>query len=432
MFIRYLIMSSASLAVLASGAASAETLHEALTSAHLNNPQLAAQRQETAVAQEQLEQARAQRRPTVNLSGTAGYESVDSNRPFGVTVGDRPVATAQLESVMPVYTGGRISAGIDQAKANIGAANSALESVNQDLILEVVTAYVDVRRDRETIRIRENSVALLQEQVRSATDRFDVGEVTRTDVAQSEARLEGAKAALAGANATLEGTRAAYAFLVGFEAGDLAPPPAVPTLPLTFEDAMATALSESPDIEAALFRERAATEGIRSARSALRPSVSIVGSATAQETYDDNYRDTVVAATARATVPLYQGGLTNSQVRSAKLRREQARYQTENARRQIRAQIAQSWYGNIAANRSIEASTRQVEAAAIAYEGAQAELSVGVRTTLEVLDQEQQLLEARLNLIQAERDAYIAAHQLLRAMGVLNVSNLALPGEVQP
>ncbi|MBR9835332.1 MAG: TolC family outer membrane protein [Alphaproteobacteria bacterium] len=414
--------------LLAPGSASADTLNEALAIAYQNNPQLAAQKQETAVAQEQLEQARSARRPTVNLSSSIGYESIDTNRPISFTAGDRPVATARLQSEMPIYTSGRISAGIDQAKANIGAVDSAYDSASQDLILQVVTAYVDVRSDRETVRIRESSVALLTEQVRAARDRFDVGEVTRTDVAQAEARLEGALAALAGANAALEGTRAVYAFLVGKEAGELEPPPPAPLLPASFDEALDSAMRNNPDIQASRFREEAASEGVRAARGASGPSVSLVGTASAQETYDDNYRDTEITAVARATIPLYQGGLVDSQVRAARLRRDQARFQTDNLQRQVRANVAQAWFANIAAKSSIEASLRQVEAAEIAYEGAKEELAVGVRTTLDVLDQEQQLLEARLNLIQSERDAYVAAHQLLRAMGGLSVQNLAFPG----
>ena len=423
---RRLAVSGFILAIALAGQASGETLQDAVQTAYMNNPQLEAQRQQAAVAHEQLAQARSQRRPTVTLSGSLGYESVDTNRIFTTAIGDRPVASAQLETVLPVYTGGRIKSGIRQAEAGIGVANAQLEGVSQDLILQVITSYVDVLRDRETVLIRQNSVDLLLEQVRAAQDRFDVGVVTRTDVAQSEARLEGSKAALASAEANAEGTMAAYAFLVGVEAGNLAPPPPAPTLPGTLEEATDIALGQSPDIEASRFNERAASEAVKTAYGALKPTVSIVGAASVQETYDNNFRDTSVSATARATIPLFQGGLIRSQVRSAKLRREQARLQTDNAERQIRAQVAQAWYGNIAANRAIDASARQVEAAEIAYEGAQAELAVGVRTTLDVLDQEQQLLEARLNLIQSERNAYVAAHQLLRAMGALDIERLDL------
>ncbi len=404
------------------GMAHAETLEDAISDGYANNPGLEAQRQEADVAQEQLQQARSQRRPTVNLSGSLGYESVDSNRPFASesgSIGDRPVAQAGLESVLPIYTGGRVSAGIRQAKAGIGAADAALEGARQDLMLDIVTAYVDVLRDRETIRIRLNSIDLLTEQVRASQDRFDVGEVTRTDIAQSEARLEGGRAALAAGEATLQGSLAAFEFLVGRPAGDLAPVPDAPALPETLETAIESAMLNNPTLATLRFNEQAAAEAVEQARSELRPQVAIVGAATVQETYDERFQDTSVSATARATVPLYQGGLVQSRVRSAKLKRQQSRLQIDNAERQIRAQVARAWFGAIAANQAIIASQRQVEAAEIAYEGAQAELSVGTRTTLDVLDQEQQLLEARLNLIEAERDTYVSAHQLLRAMGVL-------------
>lgn len=423
--------------------ASADTLNDAVETAFASNPGLQAQRQATQVAQEDLVQARAARRPFVELSGSAGYETTDSNRAFSeFSSGDFPTASAQLQASLPLYTGGQITAGIRGAEAGIGAADAQFEGIRQDLILQIVTAYVDVQTDREALLIRENSVGLLREQVRASQDRFDVGEVTRTDVAQSEARLEGSLAALAGSQATLEGSMAIYQLLVGAEPGDLAPVPPSPALPVSFDDALQMAIANSPDLEALRHSERAAEQAVRAAQGMLKPSVSIVGTASAQETYGidgatnpltqsalpDSYRDTSVSLMAQGSVPLYQGGANSSAVRSARLQREQARFQILDAERQIQARVAQAWYGNIAANRSIAASERQVEAAQIAYDGAQAELAVGVRTTLDVLDQEQQLLEARLNKVQAERDAYVAAHQLLRAMGVLTVGGLSFDG----
>ena len=413
-------------AIALSGPLSAETLQDAIQTAYLNNPQLEAQRRTSDVAQEQLAQAKAQWRPNVSASASFGYESVDSTRAFSANLGDRPVSTAQLQATLPVYAGGRIKSGIRSAKAGIGQANAQLEGTSQDLILQVITSYVDVIRDRETVKIRENSVGLLEEQVRASRDRFEVGEVTRTDVAQSEARLEGSKAALAGAEAQLEASLALYAFLIGAEADMLVSPPAAPVLPGSVEEAISVGLSQNPDLLASVFGERVATEGVKSAYGSLRPTVSIVASASQQETYVDSFRDTNLSATAQASVPLFQGGFIRSQVRSAKIQRDQAKLLTDNIERQIRAQVAQGWFRHIAALRAIEASERQVEAAEIAYDGAKEELAVGVRTTLDVLDQEQQLLEARLNLIQSERDAYVAAHQLLRAMGALTLQRLNL------
>jgi outer membrane protein len=326
---------------------------------------------------------------------------------------------------MPLYTGGRIDAGIRQAEAGISASEAQLSAAVQTLMLDVVTAYSDVLRDRETIKIRENSVALLSEQVRAAKDRFDVGVVTRTDVAQAEARLEGAVAGLSGAEAQLEASEAGYEFLVGQPAGALAPLPETPVLPETFDAALAIAIAENPDLLALRDNERVAREAVEAARGEMRPSVSIVGTAGYQENFEDNFEDTSVAALAQATIPLYQGGRVSSSVRQAKLQASQARLQTQNAERQVRAQVAQSWFATLAAERAIIASERQVEAAEIAYEGAKEELAVGVRTTLDVLDQEQQLLEARLGLITARRDFYVASYQLLRSMGRLGYETVA-------
>ncbi|MEM1088114.1 MAG: TolC family protein, partial [Pseudomonadota bacterium] len=218
--------------------AQAETLQQAIEAAYLQNPQIKAQRRQTAHAQEDLAQARAGWRPTVTASASFGYESLDTNRAFAFNIGDRPFTSAQLEAVQPLYAGGRINSGIRQARAGIGTANAQLAGTEQDLLLQVITVYIDVLRDRETIAIRQNSVDLLAEQLRAARDRFDVGVVTRTDVAQAEARFEGGKAALASAVAALEGSEAGYAFLIGSPATGLQAVPPAPSLPETVEDAI--------------------------------------------------------------------------------------------------------------------------------------------------------------------------------------------------
>lgn len=416
-----LLASVLGMCLVVAGHASADTLGDALAAALATNPQLNVQEFQTQLAEESLRQARAQGRTSVNVGGSAGYEYNDTNAAFSFNTGERPLVSAQIQAVKPIYTGGRVSAGVRQAKAGIDAADADLSAARQDLFLQVVTAYVDVRRDREAVDIRENNVAVTGEQVRAASDRFDVGVVTRTDVALSEARLEGARAALAGAEAAEEASVAQYVLLTGLIPVDLSPPPPLPPLPANLEDAIALSLDNNPDIASARFSERAANEAIEVARSQLRPQISIVGTAGAQESFGtDSRRDTNVSAVAQGSIPLFSGGLINSQIRAAKLQRRQARARIDILERQARAQVAASWFGFKAAERSIEASERQVEAAEIAYDGAKEELAVGVRTTLDVLDQEQQLFEARLAVIQAERDAYVAAHQLLRAMGALD------------
>lgn len=416
------LLFGASLYSLVLGApAHGETLQEAVAAAFTTNPQLEIERYRTDIARENLDLARSAGLPQVTVSGSGGYEYVDTNSVINFGTGDRPIASAQVQAIQPLYLGGRIGAGIRQAKAGISSADQTFDAARQDLILDVVTAYVDVRRDRETVAIRKNNVDVTGEQVRAAEDRFEVGVVTRTDVAQAQARLEGARAALAGAEAALQGSEAFYEFLTGQKPGDLPPPPPFPPLPVDVETAFADAEANNPSILAAREDLKAAGAGVDVARADGRPQISVVGTAGLQETWGDaSRRDTNVSAVAQGRIPLFTGGAVKAQVNSAKLQREQARRRVDAFETQVRAQVAQSWYSYSAANRAIEASRRQVEAAEIAYEGAKEELAVGVRTTLDVLDQEQQLFEARLALVGAERDAYVAAHQLLRATGGLD------------
>ena len=416
-----LLLGTSLLSLFFASPALAETLPDAIASAFATNPQLEIERYRTDIARQNLEVARGAGRPTVNLSASGGYEYIDTTSPFAFGLGDRPIASAQLQAVQPIYTGGKISAGIRQAQAGISSADLGFSAARQDLILQVVTAYMDVVRDREAVRIRQNNVDVTGEQVRAAQDRFEVGVVTRTDVAQAQARLEGARAALAGAEATLQGSEANYQYLTGLQAGDLAPPPPVPPLPGSLEDALATATRDNPSIASAREDLRAAQAAVDSARADGRPQISVVGTAAVQETFGDaNQRDTSVSALAQARVPLLSGGVIKAQTEGAKLRREQARRVVDNLETQVRAQVTQAWYSYDAALRAIEASRRQVEASEIAYEGAKEELAVGVRSTLDTLDQEQQLFDARLALVAAERDAYVAAHNLLRATGALD------------
>ena len=395
---RKLVLLTALIGVSLTFEASGETLREALLAAETSNPQIGVQRAQQGISQEQLRSARGAWHPNVEFTGSISTERIDTTREFFLNVGNQNIASAQLLAVQPLYAGGRINAGIREARAGIGATDAQLEAVQQDIYLQTVTAYVDVRQDREAIKIQESSVELLSEQFRAAQDRFEVGEITRTDVALAEARLEGARASLSAAQAQAEASQANYRNIVGFEPGDLAPPPPVSPLPQSFDAALERALANSPDIRVTQFAEAAAEQRVATARSRLRPELNFVATAGVQETIDQ-FQDTSVSAAAQARIPLYQGGIARSQVRSAKLEVAQARLNIEAQRRIVIAQVSQFWYAYSAALVGIEASERQVAAAQIAYEGGIEELAVGVRTTLDVLDQEQDLLEARLGLV---------------------------------
>lgn len=428
------LLASACMVALAAGGAWADTLQDALWATENTNPQLDSQREQMKISKEQLAQAKGARLPNVEVNGQYGPETIQTNRSLVLDQGGRQIASTSLQAVQPLYAGGRILAGIREARAGIGVSRAQLEMARQDTFLNVITAYVDVRQARETIRIRQSSVDLLSEQVQAAKDRFEVGEITRTDVAQAEARLESANANLAAAQAQLEGNEANYRFLVGLEPGELAPPPPLDNLPASFEEALAIAYENNPDIEAAKYNERAAEQRVETAKSRLRPELNLVASAAVQGTLNQpdspaspfspggptpDFLDRNISAFAQARIPIFQGGVGRSQVRSAKHSRTQARLNVEALRRQTVAQVSQSWHSYRSALIGIEASKRQVTAAQIAFEGGVEELAVGVRTTLDVLDQEQDLLDARLGVTIAERDAYVAANQLLRAMGEL-------------
>ncbi len=402
---------------------SAQTVDESVRLAVQNNPGLASQQQTVEIAKEQIREARAGKRPSVTASGSIGYESIDSNRTFAFGLGDQPVASAVVEAALPIYTGGRVSAGIKQAKAGFDAAEAQFESELQNLHLSVLTAHMNVITARERVVIRANSVDLLLSQNKASEDRFDVGVVTRTDVAASEARLEAANAALAAAQAQLEAVQASYEFLTATPPTRLVTPDNLGELPTSFEDALQMALRQNPLIRALESADLAAEQAVKVAAGVLKPSVDLVGSASIQETLDQNERDTNLSALARASIPLFEPGVSKSQVRQAKLRQQQSRFDLENARRQIRARVATAWYSREAARQSINATEKQVEAAEIAYDGAQEELAVGTKTTLDVLDQEQALLNARLAGIEAQQDYVIATGELLNATGTLDLSN---------
>ena len=416
----------ASVSVPAMAQASQDTLPDAIASAISNNPTLMAQRSTRGVANEALEQAKAQMRPQVGLNGSYGTQNLTYGRVFNTPAGSFPLdggqerATVGLEARQSIYSGGSLTAQREQAQSGVDAADADLRRAEQDLVLSVITAYVDVRRAEEVVNIRQTNVNSLGQQVQAARDRFDVGEVTRTDVAQAEARKSGAEANLAAARSELSSARAAYEQVVGRVPVQLAPVPTAPEIPPTLEQSVDFARSNNLQLVSARAQETAAEQGVNVAKGALRPRVGIVGNAGMQETYQDqSFRDTNVGLTAELSIPLYQGGLLNSRTRQARLESDRARYSRMSIERDVTAQVTSAWHTVIAAREAMTASESQVSAAEVALEGAEQELAVGTRITLDVLDQERELLEAQLGRVDAQRAYYLAIHRLLSAMGSL-------------
>jgi outer membrane protein len=418
--------------------ASAESLADAIALAYQTNPTLQGQRATQRALDESVIQARTGFRPTVSASATASSSDGQGEGDAGRG------SNAGISVSQPLYTGGRVSSQISAAEADILTGREGLRNVEASIIQAVITAYVDVRRDQERLRISQDNVAVLQRQLDEARARFEVGEITRTDVAQAEARLAGAKANLASAQAQLAFSRAAYAAVVGQNPGDLDPEPSLESfLPPAVEDAFASAEENNSQILAAVYTEQASRARVAAARSARRPTITASGSvgwdaSTAASSffpptgaggaYDDYER--AMSGRVSVSVPLFSGGLVSSQVRAAEERNNADRQAIEEARRQILRVVSQAWNSLIGARANLVASEEQVRAARIAFEGVRQEAQVGLRTTLDVLNAEQELRNAELSLVSARHDEYVAAAVLLSAMGKLEARYLT-PGVQQ-
>lgn len=412
--------------------ASRETLADAVDSAIANNPELMAERASREFANENLKQAQAQMGPQLNLSGSLGVEYTSVGRQVNTTTGSFPYdgeqqrARVGLEARQSIWSGGSLSAQRDQARSGVDAARAALIGAEQDLVLQVVTVFVDVRRAEREVEIRESNVNALGQQVKAARDRFEVGEVTRTDVAQAEARRAASEAELAVATSRRAKSRADFERVVGRPPIQLAAPPVIPQLPATLEEAIAVARANNPSILAARAREAAGEKGVDVARGRLAPSFDLVGSAGFVSTQQDNtFNDSNVGLSAEFRFPLFDSGLLQSRTRGAQLEADRGRYERMAIERQVTAQVTTAWHQVVATRGEIAASVSRVAAAEVALEGAQQELAVGERITLDVLDQERELLEAQLGQVDAERAAYLASHDLLAAMGELKPQMIA-------
>lgn len=425
--IRYAMLAAFGASVLgAGGAAGAQTLEETLVSAYQTNPSLAAQRARLSQTEEGYVQARAGRLPTVSASADVSEQETWGGA-FNVRNGDLGYGVSLNQ---PLYRGGRIDGSIDAALARVEAGRRSLRSAEQGVLLSAVAAHAEVVRDRQIVAIRSNNVDVLAEQLRAARDRFEVGEITRTDVAQAEARLSGARAQLSAAQAGLAASRAAYARVTGVEPTDPEAVEPAAALPEALADAAEVALSTNPDLRAAQFQEIAAEQGVRIARGAMRPDVSVSASAS-EGRASDFTGQAQGSATVRAqvSVPIFTGGLNRSRVREARAAADEARLSQLTVRRQVIEGVTNAWNNYLAAQAVIRSSREAVRANEIAFEGVEQEAFVGLRTTLDVLNAEQELLNSRLELVRAERDLTVAAYALLQAMGILDARRLGLPVE---
>ena len=413
------------------GGASAESLEDALIKAYQSNPTLEAGRASLRSTDEEISSALANWRPSVSLSGSAGIRDYETDSNGTKTDNNLTPYTVGLSVTQPIYRGGRTTAETERAEARIKAARAALRSTEQDVMLQVATAYFNVLRDTAVVELNQNNVRVLERQLEATRDRFAVGEVTRTDVSQAEARLAGAKADLISAQGALANTRAQYERLVGNPPSDLEIPNPLAGLPTSISDVLATAQAQHPDVLSAIYAEEAAQSDIRLSEGSLYPEVSLAaGVERSHESTTEDVTADNADIIASVSIPLYQQGAVFSNVRSAKQTAGQARIQIDEARRSVIENATSAWETLVTARASIESQQAQVASAEVALDGVQREASVGSRTVLDVLDQEQELLQARVDLVGSRRDAAVAEFQVKAAMGALNAQVLGLPVEV--
>lgn len=417
----------------AAAPASAETLAQALSAAYENNPSLRGQRYEQRALDEALPQALAGLRPRLSVDATGVYQrdrlgKADRDAQRGGTAADLPdyvegnSNNASLVVEQPLFTGGRATADIRGSEAQIRSGRETLRVVEGDVLLQVVSAYADVRRDIRALTIREQNLASLARQLEETQARQEAGELTRTDVAQAQSQLMAERALIAGARQQLQFSRRAYTAVVGHEPEGLEAPPALAGLPADIDQAFSAAEKANPELRRALFDVDAARSQVSRARAETRPTVSVRGSygySGSIVPYDAQDQGRRLTAQLTFSQPLYSGGLTSSLIRQALARESSTRIAVETTRRSVVQNIANAWNAAATADTAFLARTAQVEAAQLAVEGLREEFRVGQRSTLDLLIGQQTLRDAEVNLAAAERDAYVARAAVLRQIGRL-------------
>ncbi len=433
------------------GPAPAQTLQEALAFAYSNNPTLLAARAQLRSTDEQVPAALAGWRPQVSISSSSGVidqhsrqlsvatitnpSSPDYGRqyfqPAGLTShihSDRLLFSNTITATQPIFRGGRTVAGVRRAENQVFGQRARLLNSEQQVLGDSVTSYVSVIRDQELLRLNVNNEQVLTEQLRATNERFRVGEITRTDVAQAEARLAGAKASRQQSEGNLDTSRATFMRLIGVAAQRLTAPQPLRQAARNAEEAGRLAGTNNPTVVAALFDEAAARDNIDLQVGVLLPQLSAqVQGFRSDNQSNQHSRISGAQATLALTVPLYQGGAEYAAVRQARQQALQARAVVDDARRTSTQQAASAWAALQTARAQVESVRVQIRANEVALDGVQREAIVGSRTTLEVLNAEQELLNARTSLVQALAQLVSASYQVASAIGRLTAQDLALP-----
>ena len=434
-------MTAVVLTVAAPSDLAAETMESALARAYQGNPQLNAQRAIVRQNDEGVSQALSGYRPTLSANASVGEQFTNTtgvippippNLPNGVSYTVKGYTTPRSVGVnggQTLFNGQQTANSVRKAESQVSAARETLRVMEESILLAAATAYMDVSRDTANLEVQQNNVRVLQRTLKDTRNRFAAGQVTPTDVAQAEAQLAAGEASLHGAESTLMTTKANYRRIIGVDPANLAPASPVDRLaPTTLNAAVAVGIAENPSVTAAVYGVDVAQLQVKIAEGALWPTLALQGSVQ-QQTFSNILTPNLFLGTValNLSVPIYQGGAEYSAIRLNKEAEGERRLNVNQVRDQIQANVVQSWGQLVAAKAQVEAAIRQNDAAERALEGVRNEAQAGQRTTLDVLNAEQALVNARVSLIVAQHDRVVASYSLVSAVGRLSAQELHLP-----
>ncbi len=406
------------------------TLDQALASAYEYSPRIDAERARLRATDEEVPIAQSGYRPDIGATADYGYRSTNTNPG---TTDERKPRGYGVSLTQPVFRGFQVTNAVSQAESLVRSGREALRAVEQEILLEAVTAFMDVVRDQAIIRLNENNLKVLSEELQATQDRFAVGEVTRTDVAQSEARRADALAQLDQARANLQTSRAGFERTVGLPATGLVEPSLkTAMLPGSQDEAVGIATQENPNVVGALYNEQAARFNVDRIRGALLPQVQVEADYVDRFGESEGIRSTETAqVVGRLTVPIYQsGGIIHAQVRQAKHEHLGRLQDIEQARVVVKANVIAAWSQLLGARAQLVSAKAAVDANQTALTGVREEERVGQRTLIEVLNAQQELLASQVNLVTTRRNVIVAAYGLQAALGRLDALSLGVTGIV--
>ncbi|RIK97707.1 MAG: channel protein TolC [Proteobacteria bacterium] len=417
------------------GTAAAETIEGALVRAYQSNPQLNAQRASVRAVDENVPQALSGYRPKVAITASAGYQYSDlaatsggPGTPAARIHGETAPRAVGATVTQTLFNGFQTANRTRAAEGQVSAAREGLRVLEQSVLLAAASIYMDYLRDAAIVEVQRSNVRVLEETLKQTTDRFNVGEVTRTDVAQSEAQLAAGRSQQLAAESVLTTTRANYRRIIGSEPTGLAPgSPVDRFLPKTLASAVNLGLTENPNVTAAMYGIDVSFLQVKVAEGALFPTVTL--QANVQQAWEPTLtspRQFTAGVAAQLSIPVYQGGAEYSLIRQSKETLAQQRLALEQVRDQTRATITQAWGQAVAARAQVSSAQAQVSASEIALNGVREEARAGQRTTLDVLNAQQALVNARVALVTAQHDRVVASYNVLNAIGRLSPAVLGL------